>query len=106
MGKVELKGNNLYRNGIVMELTDGEGILTREKFSIQATEEDSYHKVTTEEELTTIAYKWYSDQVADASKYWWIIADANDIQNPLDISEYVGQTILIPNILNILVLLD
>lgn len=97
-----LKSNNLYRNGTVGLFTTGEGILNRELVSFKGTEQDEYHIVRQEDRIDLIANKFYSKRVADASKFWWVIADANDIENPLDLSSIVGSRILIPNILNVL----
>lgn len=101
-----VKGNNLYRNGRLIDLGGDELMLYRDKLEIKPGEQDKYYTVSTEENLTLIAYKNYRGIVADPSKYWWVIADANNIYDPMDLADYVGEQILIPNILNILALLD
>lgn len=108
MAVVELSfdSNNLYRTGQVILFTDGEAVLTRDVLSIEATEEDKYHPVVHLDTLDKLAYKYYSGTVEDASKFWWVIADANNIENPLDISAYVGINLLIPNIINVLLKLE
>lgn len=105
--EIELKGNNLYRNGEIFafEGTD-EQLLYRELLSIKGTEKDTYYTVLMNDRIDLIAYKHYKNQVEDASKYWWVIADANNITDPLDLSEYIGKEILIPNILNTLMILQ
>ncbi len=45
-----------------------------------------------------IAWKEYSDIVDIPQFYWWIIAEANEILNPLDITEYEGTQIIIPDL--------
>lgn len=96
-----LRENNLYRNGVLIEFegTD-EVLLSRDLLDIEGTLQDSYHTVLESDRLDLIAYKYYKNKVSDSSKYWWVIADANAIYNPLDLSELVGEEILIPNILN------
>lgn len=103
---VEFRGNNLYRNGNLLDLGAGEIMLLRDKLEITPSITDSYYTVGLEDELSVISYRVYKDLVTDPSKYWWVIADANNIENPLDITSYVGKELLIPNLLNILALLD
>ncbi len=104
--ELQLKGNNLYRNGILLDMDKDEFMLIRDKLTLRPSETDKYYTVMLEDELTVIAYKNYKDLVSDPSKYWWIIADANNIQNPLDLSDYETKEIVIPNIINIIPLLD
>ena len=100
---VELRENNLYRNGEIVSFEDtGEELLLREPLVIIPSEQDEYYLVKALDRLDLIASKKYGKYVPDASKYWWVIADANGIQEPLDLSEYLGKQILIPNILNVL----
>lgn len=102
---IELRENNLYVNGLHYIFSNGEELLLRPKLNLVGNERDQYHIVKKDERIDLIAYKYYSNRVEDSSKFWWVIADANDIQNPLDISEYVGKQILIPNISNLLLTL-
>jgi hypothetical protein len=55
--------------------------------------------------LDDIAYRFYKDVDPYADKWYWVIADANDIENPLDLSAYVGKDILIPDLLTVKLLL-
>ena len=94
---IELKANNLYGNGTVYGYADGEQELVRERLIITPDERDKYYTVLQDDRLDLITYNQYSKYVEDASKYWWVIADANEaIENPLDLSALVGQEILIP----------
>lgn len=103
---IELRENNLYRNGRVIEFPEqGESILQRKLIKYTAQESDQYYTVKKEDRLDIIAYKAYKDIVEDSSKYWWVIADVNNIMNPLDIDDLVGKEILIPDILNVLLAL-
>lgn len=97
----ELNDNNLYRNGLIFQFSGGEQLLERDQLVLQGDLEDFYHTVRHEDRLDRIAYRFYKDLVPDSSKYWWVIADANEIENPLDLSEWVGVEILIPNIINV-----
>lgn len=103
---MELRDNNLYVNGeIIVFLEDGEEILTRELLVIEPKVEDKYHTVVDNDYLDKLADEYYSDFVSDASKYWWVIADANNIYDPTDISDLVGTDILIPDILRVRLLI-
>lgn len=95
---LELRKNNLYSNGRVYSLTDNEELLLREIIPFKGTVTDQYHTVVQGDRLDLIAWKYYRDLVEDASKYWWLIADANNIIHPLDLSDYVGKELLIPNL--------
>ena len=97
-----LRNNNLFRNGeIVVFDNSNEILLLRELVLLEGTLQDGYHTVLKNDRLDVLAYNNYKNSVSDSSKYWWVIADANNIDNPLDLTELVGTEILIPNILNV-----
>lgn len=100
-----LRENNPYANGYLIDLGNGDGLLLRDKLEWTGDEQDDYHTVMQEQEIDAIAEKFYAPFVPDASKWYWVITDANNIPNPLDLSEWVGKEILIPNILNVLLAL-
>jgi len=102
MAVLELRENNLYASGFVIEFSNGELLLEREQFVTEGSLEDDYHVVVQGDRLDRIAFDFYNEFVEDSSKYWFLIADANgiDTENPLDISGLVGSEILIPNVLN------
>lgn len=96
---MRVKTNDLYRNGWVEKFPTGEMLLLREKYTAKATLTDRYHVLKRGELLDSVAWQYYKDEVKDASKFWWIIADVNSIFNPLDLSDYVGKQIIIPNLI-------
>lgn len=98
--RLKLPDNNLYQKGIVVTFADGSQLLQREELVYGATMKDTYHTVVEGNTLDGLAEKFYSNFVNDPSKYWFLIADVNNIQNPLDIDYLLGITILIPNIFN------
>lgn len=99
---IELRENNLYINGKVIEFTaDKEAILQRPLIQYAGTEGDKYHLLLDEQSLDELAELYYGQVVQDASKYWWIIADVNNVYNPLDLTDWVGKELLIPDILRI-----
>jgi len=103
---IAVKDNNLYSTGRIIVFNTGERMLVRDQVIIEGNEQDKYHTVTAFDRIDLLAYKYYEKSVEDSSKYWWIIADANNITNPLDLSEYVGKQILIPDFARINLLLD
>jgi hypothetical protein len=97
---ISLRPNNPYSNGRVLVFEDGSAELERDFPVYTGNEKDSYYTVRKSDTIDKIAWMHYRDYVEDGSKYWWIICDVNGIENPLDLSEYVGQEILIPDVLN------
>ena len=104
--EVILGGNSVYRNGDVALFSDNEGLLIRDTVNFVGATEDVYHTVKTLDRIDLLAYNYYKNRIEDASKFWWVIADANNIENPLDLTSLVGQNILIPNILDVLLKLQ
>lgn len=100
--EVTLAANSVYRNGFIVEFSNGEGLLERDLVEFEGVPEDIYHEVKPLDRLDLLANRYYKARVQQASRYWWIIADANNIDNPLDLSDLVGTSILVPNILNAL----
>jgi len=98
---LELRDNNLYATGRIIEFSDGEALLTREPLKVIGNELDKYHTVTAFDRIDVLAWKYYKNFISDASKYWWVIADANYIINPLDLSDFIGKEILIPDLARI-----
>ena len=94
---MELNINNLYITGTIYTYPEGNQKLLRKRLNYVGTVKDIYHRVVYGDTLDAIAYKYYGTVTIDASKLWWIIADANNILNPLDITKYVGKDIVVPN---------
>jgi hypothetical protein len=99
---IEVRQNNLYQNGQLVSFSDGSQAVFRKILDIPTTVEDKYHPLATEESLDFLAWKYYQDEVEDPSKFWWAIADANDIIDPFDLSKHVGTEIRIPSITQVL----
>lgn len=95
---MDVRDNNLYVNGYIVAYEDGTASLERERLTIPETSGDRYYIVKQTDRIDKIAYDAYRDLTSDSSKYWWMIADANDvIENPLDLSGLVGIEIRIPD---------
>lgn len=63
---------------------------TRPNMEFKSKDTDVFHVIAEGERLDLLAYRYYSD-----SALWWVIADANDIKNPLRIE--VGKRLRIPS---------
>jgi nucleoid-associated protein YgaU len=94
-----LSDSNLFsRSGYVVLLDDNKTLFFRNPLVWKPQPTDKFHVVRLNESLDAIAYQYYANIRTDAERYWWVIAEANQIQNPLDISDYVGKSIRIPDI--------
>ncbi len=89
---------NLFYNGFTAIRPNKDILLFRNKISWNPQITDNIHTVTTTDTIDSIAYQYYNRFIANAEKYWWVVADANKMMNPLDLSAYVGKTIRIPDI--------
>lgn len=91
------KDFDLYYNGFTIVFDNGEQLLERPLIPYESKQPDLYHTVKQGDTITGIAWKYYKDFTNDSTKYWKYIADVNNIQNPLDLTEYLGKNLLIPN---------
>lgn len=97
MADLILHDFDLYSNGKVIELPNGDKLLQRDKIEYLSQQPDEYHTVVAGDTLTMLAWKYYSKFTSDAPKYWKYIADVNNITLPLNISYLIGKNIVIPN---------
>jgi hypothetical protein len=98
---VKLREDNLYSNGRVIIFDTGEKVLIREIIDYKPKETDKFHLLKKSDELTRLAGKFYTGIIENPGKYWWVIADANNINNALDLEDFVGQEIIIPDLLSL-----
>lgn len=95
--KLELEDFDLYINGSVINLPDGDSMLIRDLINYDPKQPDIYHTVQDGDTITFISWLYYRNVIKNAERYWKFIADTNEIINPLDLSEYVGKDLVIPN---------
>jgi hypothetical protein len=103
---VELSQYNMFANGVILNFSDGTQKLQREPLVIIAKEGDDFHTVKEGDRLEQIAWLYWNKKVANAQFYWWVIRDANNVKNPLDLSTHIGNEILVPDILRIKIEFD
>ena len=86
-------GSSPYDNAIINEYDDGtDPTLDLDDLELLTPESTIIHTVLDGQTLQNIAYKYYKD-----SGLWYIIALANNIQNPFSDELHVGQQLMIPN---------
>ncbi len=102
---LELEQNNLYINATIVSFSDGtnDELLIRDTLDITGTTQDQYHTLIEGQDLDYLAWLYYKGIAIDPSKFWWVIADANQIFDPTDIDYLIGQAILIPNLSKVLI---
>lgn len=95
---LSLREYDIFQNGEIVSFPNGEKELTRGFITYIENIEDKYHQVVKGETLTQIAYAEYIGIVERPQFYYWVIAEANGVDNPLDVDYLVGQSILIPSL--------
>jgi len=104
-----LDSSNPYASGRIYRFEEGDEMLQSKDLNIFPDKDDEYHTVRIDDTLDKIADIYYAPKIVNASRYWWVIAIANDIgidEPPLDLSAYVGLNILVPDIYRIKLLLQ
>lgn len=81
-----------YNDYTIVRFKEGDLALDRKFYSYMPSKADKTHVVVENERLDTIAFKYYKD-----SSLWYVIADVNEIFNPLKELE-PGTKLLIPGL--------
>jgi len=103
MATIDISTNDPYITGYIVEFpTEGEQLLLRDKLAVTGNTLDEWYTVIENDRIDLIAFKKYDGKIEHPARYWWVIADANNIHNPLDLSSWVGKDILIPDIQKVL----
>lgn len=96
---LKLRNSNPYVSGYIIEFENGDQELIRNITEWKGSDNDKYHTVRQSDFIDKIAYDYYQNIVENPEWYWWVICDANNIENPLDLSELVGTEIVIPDLI-------
>jgi hypothetical protein len=96
--RLKLRESNPYSDGSLELYSSGLSELNRSELEWAGEETDRYHTVRITDDLDYISHEYYKGIVDKPEWYWWVIADVNKIEYPLDISELAGQKIIIPDI--------
>ena len=88
----ELNATSRYNFAALYRDKDGDYFGTRQLIKLSPHPSDTFHQVTDADSkrIDLIAYKYYKDV-----RLWWVIADANDVLNPLELQ--VGSILRIPS---------
>ena len=90
---IKVPVDNLYANGFSIDLTQGRKLLKRNKIKYTPSAiNDRSHRLVEGDTLWSLADRFYQN-----SKLYHIIADVNNIENPLDITALVGTELIIPD---------
>lgn len=95
-----LSAYNAYADAKVFALTSGNYTL-RESIVWQPQPNDKDYTIKKGDTLESIAQNFYQAYKENACLYWWLIADVNKIYTPLDLTNYIGNKILIPDVLKL-----
>lgn len=87
----KLRIDNPYNRGTEIDFSDNEPLLKPSNWVSIPAPDDNYHQVTDYDTLDTLAFEFYGN-----SKYFWILAIANNMINPFGL--IAGTSIRIPNI--------
>jgi len=88
---LELRINNPYSNGEVFVFNEGDAVLDGRVITYVKSIKDRYFTVAQGDSLSSISFEAYGD-----SKYYWVIAQANGIDEAYEVT--IGQSLLIPDI--------
>lgn len=81
---------NPFITGYIISYKQGDQSLERFKLSYKAGDSDKMHTTTDFDTLWNISFDYYG-----TSKFWWVIADVNNIMDPFELT--VGNNLLIPD---------
>ena len=77
--------------GFYINYPEGDTSLEREKISFKIGIDDKIHTLIEDDTITELANRYYGDP-----QLWYIIADVNDIENPLELETGIGLQIPSP----------
>ena len=109
---LQLRDSNLYASGgFIVQLEGDEQLLLRNPLEPRQELTDQYQLFREGDQLNRLAFAFYKDQVnADtANEYWFLIADRNNVFDPLentfvqgdgDLVPINGNNVVIPNVLS------
>jgi hypothetical protein len=107
IASLRLLDADLYQNGRIIQIDAVDAILIRDTLPVSQEQTDKYQDFNEEDELMGVAFNAYKDIVNIANYYWWLIADRNQVFNPLEKNFIIGDElmplggneIVIPNVL-------
>jgi nucleoid-associated protein YgaU len=95
---MELREDNPYAYSVEILFDEGDSMLERAPLIISPDPTDTRHRVQQYDTLSDLSGKYYR-----SSKWWWVIADTNNLINPLELE--VGSILIIPDLKRVKALL-
>lgn len=92
---MEFNHDNPYTTGFIMVYNEGDSSLERFPIKYKQSINDKLHMVTTWDTLSDLAYDFYG-----SSKWWWLIADVNNVFDPFNLTPH--KELIIPNLNDIM----
>ena len=96
--EIEFEDHDRFQGGTIFIFDDGIVDIEAPEWKEPDNFRFDLHQVVMGESLDRIAFRYYRDKVQNASQYWWLIAQANDIERPWDLSDWAGEKLVIPDI--------
>ena len=95
---ISVRKDNPFTTGYVINYTQGDASLERTPIVYVPSVNDRLHVVKKYDTLWDLSFDYYGN-----SKYWWVLADINDIINPFELTS--NTNLIIPDIARINILL-
>lgn len=105
---LNLLESDLYQNGSVFALEAGKEVLLRDRLTSGGQSGDNTTNPIVGQDIRLLAYNRWQGLVNRADSWWWLLADRNNVFNPLfnlkvdsegDVVDVMAEPILVPNIL-------
>lgn len=88
---MEINQDNPFVTGFVFQYLEGDFSLERAKLKYIPSENDKLHQVTEWDNLSDLSFDNYG-----SSKWWWVIADINNVFDPFNLSSHIN--LIIPDL--------
>lgn len=88
---MEFNQDNPFVTGFVMLYNEGDSSLERIPLKYTPSPNDKLHKVTRWDNLSDLSFDYYG-----SSKWWWVIADVNNVFDPFNLTS--NESIIIPDL--------
>ncbi len=98
---VELRENNRFAGGVIETFADSTQELSAQSYdkAISAIKDYQLKDVVIGNEISCITYEMYKSSVEDASKFYWLICLANDIDKAWELDNLAGENLRVPDVI-------
>ena len=88
---MEINPDNPFVTGYLLTYKEGDTSLERQKIEHSASPNDKLHTVKDGDNLSDLSSDYYK-----SSKWWWVIADVNNVYDPFDLTPH--KNLIIPDL--------